>query len=92
MENTKLLYKKLVKENGSVPFTHKELKEQLNSQDNKCEVCSSAFNPFTGSPVVIGHAETIVCQTCFEGINIMGFNAGFMSKAVVILNRLARSR
>jgi len=88
MDN-KTLYKKLLKTNGRLTFTHKQLSDRLKIQDNCCEICNIKFNPFNGYPIILGNsADSAICEACFEGVNALGFNTKYLSKAILMLKKL----
>lgn len=91
MDNSLQLYKKIYKNNGGCPFTHKELKNRLDKQSNGCEICNTKFNAFNGNPIILGKAESAICDQCFESLNYIGWDVSNLAKAIVLVNRLSRN-
>jgi hypothetical protein len=89
MLNAKELYVKLVKTHGkNIIFSHRELKNCLERQDGRCEVCSRRFSPFNGLPAILGRADSALCLNCVEGISLLGFCERNLARAILVSKKV----
>ena len=89
MLNAKELYVKLVKTHGkNIIFSPRELKNCLERQEGKCDVCSTPFGAFNGSPAILGRADSALCLNCVEGISLLGFNERNLARAILVSKKV----
>lgn len=89
MVNSKELYVKLVRLHGkNIIFSHRELKNCLDRQRHKCEVCDKPFGIFSDGPAILGRADTALCLNCVEGMSLLGFNKKNLAKAILVSKKI----
>ena len=89
MVSSKDLYTKLVRTHGkNIIFSHQELKNCLERQDGRCEVCSRQFSPFNGLPAILGRADSALCLNCVEGISLLGFSERSLARAILVSKKI----
>jgi hypothetical protein len=89
MVSSKDLYTKLVRTHGkNIIFSHQELKNCLERQDGRCDVCSTLFGAFNGSPAILGRADSALCTDCVEGISLLKFSERNLARAILVSKKV----
>lgn len=89
MVSSKELYTKLVRTHGkNIIFSHRELRNCLERQQNKCDVCYKTFGAFSGLPAILGRADSALCLNCVEALSLLGFNEKNLARAILVSKKI----